>query len=140
MKTFKFTLLILPVIVFFSSCSKDNVAPVEELQSLAGTFTVAETSTFPDGRTDRDEYVITINKSATDQNNFEIANFAGLLKKNVQVLVDGDNFTIPSQAFQAGASKITVAGSGTLLGSKLTFTYTVRGDFTWDATCVSAKR
>jgi hypothetical protein len=140
MKTFKFTLLILPLIVFFSSCSKDNVAPVEEPQSLAGTFTVAETSTFPDGRTDRDEYVITINKSATDKNTFEIANFAGLLKKKVQVSVDGDQFNIPSQTFQSGASKITVAGSGSLIGTKLTFNYTVRGGFTWDANCVSDKR
>ncbi|WAC12627.1 hypothetical protein [Dyadobacter pollutisoli] len=140
MKTFKFTLLILPVIIFLSSCSKDSLAPVEELPSLAGTFTVAETSTFPDGRTDRDEYVITINKSATDKSYFEIANFAGLLKKKVQVLVDGEKFNIPSQTFQAGNSKMTVAGSGTLQGSRLTFAYTVRGDFTWDANCVSDKR
>ncbi|MEO6287225.1 MAG: hypothetical protein ABIN80_22795 [Dyadobacter sp.] len=140
MKTFKFTLLILPLLVFLSSCSKDNVVPVEEPQSLAGTFTVAETSTFPDGRTDRDEYVITINQSATDKNYFEIANFAGLLKKKVQVSVDGDHFNIASQTFQAGSSKITLAGSGTLLGTKLTFAYTVRGDFTWDANCVSDKR
>lgn len=135
MKTLKLTILFFAALLF-SSCNKEEVTPtIEGMHSFVGTFAVAESTANGD-----DNYDITINQSPTDKNGIEIANFAGLLKKKVQAAVNGTVFTIPFQSFQSGTSKITVEGSGTLEGTSLKFTYKVKGDFNWDAKCVSTKK
>jgi hypothetical protein len=110
MKTLKLAMLIVSYLIFFCSCSKENVTPEEQPNPFVGTFSVSETSSFPDGRVDQDEYVITVSKSLTDHNFVEITNFAGLLKKKVLITVNGNNFTIPTQNFKSGSSDITIGG------------------------------
>ena len=131
--------LLLTSTVLFSACNSGNesVAPAESRDPFVGTFAVVQTSPTIHGS----EYAITITKSPTDENVIEIANFADLLKKKVLAVIEGENITIPAQTFTSNTNtKITITGAGTLLGNKLTYTYSVKGGFNWDATCVSTKK
>jgi hypothetical protein len=125
--------------LLITACHSGNesVVPAESRDPFVGTFAVVETSPTIQGS----QYAITITKSPIDKNAIEIANFANLLKKNVQAVIDGENVTIPAQTFTSNTNTtITIAGSGTLKGNSLTYTYSVKGGFKWDATCVSTKK
>ncbi|MES2732855.1 MAG: hypothetical protein V4714_13965 [Bacteroidota bacterium] len=131
----KSLLLLLTCTFLFTACKKEEDA-LEQREPFVGAYAVKQTST-TNGKT---EYSMTIAKSATDKNTVEIANFADVIKKKVLAVVNGNNFTIPSQTFVSGKSQIIITGSGSMNGKILHLTYVVKGDFNWDAVCVSTKQ
>ncbi|MBC7891631.1 MAG: hypothetical protein H7Y12_05405 [Sphingobacteriaceae bacterium] len=132
----QFLLLLLTGILFISSCKKETEVTPENRDSFVGAFAVSETSP----TIGESKYAITVKKSAVEPNGIEIGNFADFLKTPVQATVDGNAITIPAQEFSSNTnSRITITGSGKLEDNTLTYSYSVRGAFKWDATCVSTK-
>lgn len=140
MKTASKCLTILLITFLISACKKDADTP-DIRDAFTGTYTLVDTSPAEDGSENKSEYDIIIHKSATDANTIEIANFAGLLKKNVRAVLNGETFTIPAQVFISNTnSQITITGSGVRKGTSVTYTYAVRGAFKWDSKCLATKK
>lgn len=120
--------------LLFNSCSGErNNDPYEK---LVGTWEVSEQYTLPGWGTLEDSYTINITKSPSADNIILIENF-GNIDETVTAIVKGNSITIASQSVDWDGDLITVTGSDSIRGSKLTYCYNIP-DY-WNATCTATK-
>ena len=130
-------LIVAGVILTINSCTKDstsNPTVTDNRDALVGTYTDVETR----GSTNQ-TFNIVVSKSNADNTKILVSNF-NLAGSNVftsMTVNSSTSLTIPSQV----VSGSTLAGSGTVNGNKINFTYTDNdGITTTNVTAVCTKQ
>jgi len=118
---FRKAILLAMCVVFslalFSGCSKDDGgSKVDIRDSYVGIYN-ARYSFVYQGVQFFDDYVLTVSKSATDENTIIMSNISDYNYVNARASVNGNSFSIPQQTFIA----LGISGSGMLTGNTLTF-------------------
>lgn len=128
-------LFVISFLFAFTSCQKDEDKAPDTRTLFVGNYQVEDLSA-SSGYTYN--YEISI---ANVSGQLQISNFADMLNKPVQAIVEGTKLTIPSQTFNGtNGAILQVSGSGTLTGNLLNFTYKTTGALTYNGTCKATKK